>query len=1187
MRSRFFRQGLALLLGALLASACGAGNYSLVLVYPDQSSYDQSSQGELFVGEGTSCGDLEQREARLRFDPHGSGPALGKIQPGQVSFAVRVRDVDCALILKGCVEAEIRRGTDKEVRVVLTHADESRCDSGQSCQLGRCVTADGGGVDSSVVDAAVDGGGRDTGTDGATPADASSTDLALLDVAGADLVATDGNGTDAVANDATIGDGAGLDSGSSSDSGPSTDSGVAGTSTITGTGPVVADGVAASTITITLLDALSQPVIGRVPTFTSDGHDNTILNNCTASSSGGVSTCIGALRSTRAETKHLVISSPSVVFGGSVEFVAGPAVVATSRVQGSSPVVADGQQASTVVVSLRDAHDNPVVGVQPVIDATGTAVQVSQTCSATASDGTATCPAAVRSTVAETKRLRLTAPVDMDGDTVDFVNLPVPARGYTQRPCGFDMNHDGIIGGPEDCDVCDGQTTDPDHDGQAEDLIYVDAVNGHDSTGTGSPTSPYRTIAKAMNVANGPGVGAEDILCLRGTFRERIDLLVSGQGPAYQRGDIELPLNPMMIVGWDTDNDGQYPPYDSDDVVLLDGDGAWNSGFNAAGPAVSYIEVAHLVALKFTNIVSSGSDAFYFAHSEAGPISHHYLHDIEADQINVGTGEQDNDDHGVAVGAVGTNLAWHITIDNNQFTRAGATVFEAWAEDEFETSRNLFYGHNTVTLEGRVGVNAVFSRMFVTDHVSIIDNVVLGRPAAWGGGETSGILISDCTVDTLITRNQFIDVQFPLDIDADVIGCDEARPIDAMVDGNIISNQYYSATDMWWGIYLHSAHDAGPSLGDLLVYNNVITATPGHEFKSSIYLAAGNTTSTQWSFIVVAGNTFCGSTGGSVLLDVDSQTYLADNVFILNNIFACQTGSDALTLGWVPGALESNGNVFEAPLINSATLTDWRTSSGQDQNSANCSPAFVTGSPVAELSSLDTCARGVGDDITWFTDTDVDGEPRPQSGGIAGANVDPGAVDVVFQDHFVRTTADTVGRGWLETESNRFWYTWMGSLGSDDGVDPTAPFSVQRSFVPRTSGRLHWSFLLAINRASQTRYVLDMQLGSADAMLPNNPDPGAAVYLRWGGTYYGLPQPAGLGVVETGGVTQFDILDNDLVVIDVFIELDARTYDVYTWGNPVASDVAFFADVPIDTIRFFSDAGRMEIDIDAIRIEVP
>ena len=94
----------------------------------------------------------------------------------------------------------------------------------------------------------------------------------------------------------------------------------AANSSITGTSPVQANGIAASTVTITLQDASGAPMPGVTPTFSATGSNNA-LGNCSASNASGVSTC--SLRSTTAEVKTLAIVTPVAKTGGTVSFVAG------------------------------------------------------------------------------------------------------------------------------------------------------------------------------------------------------------------------------------------------------------------------------------------------------------------------------------------------------------------------------------------------------------------------------------------------------------------------------------------------------------------------------------------------------------------------------------------------------------------------------------------------------------------------------------------------------------------------------------------------------------------------------------------------------------------------------------------------------------------------------------------------
>ncbi|MHC4993363.1 MAG: hypothetical protein ACYTGC_20550, partial [Planctomycetota bacterium] len=48
-----------------------------------------------------------------------------------------------------------------------------------------------------------------------------------------------------------------------------------------------------------------------------------------------------------------------------------------------------------------------------------------------------------------------TGSTDDTGSTGEDPPDPVPGRGYQPRPCGLDLDHDGVRGEAEDCAVCD------------------------------------------------------------------------------------------------------------------------------------------------------------------------------------------------------------------------------------------------------------------------------------------------------------------------------------------------------------------------------------------------------------------------------------------------------------------------------------------------------------------------------------------------------------------------------------------------------------------------------------------------------------------------------------------------------------------------------------------------------------
>ena len=213
-------------------------------------------------------------------------------------------------------------------------------------------------------------------------------------------------------------------------------------------------------------------------------------------------------------------------------------------------------------------------------------------------------------------------------------------KGYTPRACGFDMNRNGIIGEPEDRLVADGTTNDPDGDGIDEDIIYVCSETGANWPNDGSVDKPVRTIQYALEIADGPEDGAEDIICISGTFNESIYLIKGGVPGNYERDGFQFPKNPTMIVGWDRDGDGEYPPYDKDDIAVLDGQNRLDMAITNRPNKVSYVELAHLTITNYgrqpDNTLRDQVDrgAIRLSGIGTGRQSHLYIHDVEFQAVN-------------------------------------------------------------------------------------------------------------------------------------------------------------------------------------------------------------------------------------------------------------------------------------------------------------------------------------------------------------------------------------------------------------------------------------------------------------------------------------------------------------------------------------------------------------------------
>lgn len=300
--------------------------------------------------------------------------------------------------------------------------------------------------------------------------------------------------------------------------------------------------------------------------------------------------------------------------------------------------------------------------------------------------------------------------------------------GYTSRACGFDMNDDGVItlddgdnlyDAGEDCHVCDGVTTDPDGDGDTEDQVYVDCNSGTDAANCGTPGSPCRTINYALNSTSGSsnvnnrsdgnGDGNEDIICVRATCRESAFSLakagVNNKGPDGSGSDTyraktagiwdgwnrRYPADPTMIVAWDTDNDGEYPPYDSDqpESFILDGcdaDGcSVGSRDGLTMGTVSNLELAHVTFRNYRRN-SDSSSGYALRWTGTGTWSYHYVHDVIFDAVWYGVGDQDG--RRVVSWSLGNgSVAKHVNMENVLWTNTGAWPMRGYAADDLQYFR--------------------------------------------------------------------------------------------------------------------------------------------------------------------------------------------------------------------------------------------------------------------------------------------------------------------------------------------------------------------------------------------------------------------------------------------------------------------------------------------------------------------
>lgn len=566
--------------------------------------------------------------------------------------------------------------------------------------------------------------------------------------------------------------------------------------------------------------------------------------------------------------------------------------------------------------------------------------------------------------------------------------------GYQPRSCGFDMNDDGRVGQPEDCRVCDGSTTDPDGDGVDEDLIYVSCNgDGVNQAGCGAPDQPCASLDFAWSQADGPGDGAEDILCFRGSCRHEatlepkssgLDGIVTVAATGSQAREFERAKDPAMLVGWDSDGDGEYPPLDSDDVAELDGSDGPDRGFSLPATA-DRLEMAHFTARGFGAGADGKDSGLLAVGGGQGELSHVYLHDLHWLEINKGR---------PAASAVTTvdlsarknRIRW-FWLENIWAPRVGGWFVRGAAQDPGPNGGPFRFQGLTVTARGcdveDCGAGAAFTGFHLWGYlggIEILDShfnaaVDEWRPKVKGGPSGARFaLVAQCSEDWLLRNNLVEDFKNPVRIQGWAERyCDneKARPLGPVwIDGNRFTNDFAPWTGGDIAVYVsEGGEDRAEVVGDVTISRNVMSAPAGWE--ACVWVHGGNGAVAPEGHIQVLHNTCAGRMdyhGAVVLGDTGGSLprYSHQNITVMGNLITGLRPEDPnfrLTYPLQPGRLSANvydsAGQFHYLEETVPDLASWRELSGQDQESAACLPSFVDYERGDfRLRADDSCAAG-------------------------------------------------------------------------------------------------------------------------------------------------------------------------------------------------------------------------------------
>ena len=552
------------------------------------------------------------------------------------------------------------------------------------------------------------------------------------------------------------------------------------------------------------------------------------------------------------------------------------------------------------------------------------------------------------------------------------------AQGHTVRPTGWDLDRDGVLdSSPAICDDVSGATVPVAEDLWAggtgdENQFYVDCDSGSNGVSCGSPDSPCATVSYA--IAN--RISGGDVICVTGTCAEGNFDLPAGALTTTAIGgrDTEYPTDPTVLAPWDTDGDDDY----SDETAV----------FNMTGLAFGFAMDGggfHIAHLTFNDIADGCPGAGGFLdNAEPGEdtTTGVWIHDVTANGIL-----EDCADDSARIAVLEGFGAWaHVNIENSAFLDIGS----------YMTMRGsggpgpLRFYRSTFRAKGANGANGVFLAKpwggWDAEPLAIAwdENVFDCNGSAWGE-ECGGINVAQCSQNIRISGNHFIDFVSIGHIQAFDSGASCAAPVDdVLVDSNLFESSNGVAAAC---VTISDETGGTGSYGwlDITITNNTCRFTGSSAYENGFAIFSGSLQAN--SIATVVGNTLYGDSQAGLLRASLLVNEDGPEVRWLNNIVDGQTNHPVIAAPSGVTDWTSDGNVYPVGSDYDwdgtlhATLAAFRTASGDDTNSQECSPTYVSESTDLHLAEGDTCARGTGVDVSTYTTTDRDGDARSLDAG--------------------------------------------------------------------------------------------------------------------------------------------------------------------------------------------------------------
>jgi protocatechuate 3,4-dioxygenase beta subunit len=191
---------------------------------------------------------------------------------------------------------------------------------------------------------------------------------------------------------------------------------------------VTANGTSLSTVTMTVLDANSNPISGQAVSFAATGSGNSWSSSSGLTNSAGQFSA--TLGTTVAGARTITATVGTNTFNTSVTFVPGAISTGNSSFSTSgNNIVANGSSTATVTLTLEDAYGNLISGQSVSFSSTGSSNTITPSGISTNASGQIT--ATIASTKAETKTVTATAGSTQFTVNITFVPGPISTSTST------------------------------------------------------------------------------------------------------------------------------------------------------------------------------------------------------------------------------------------------------------------------------------------------------------------------------------------------------------------------------------------------------------------------------------------------------------------------------------------------------------------------------------------------------------------------------------------------------------------------------------------------------------------------------------------------------------------------------------------------------------------------------------